>query len=134
MPVYNRLPQAGGNASETALWVNPSPTATMAARTITLSQAATNFKYLKIVYAYQITDQTLTSAIYDMAEASNFVLGKSTARFALGFHTAASNDYGRFGSFTNEDYLSIAFTTSYRADTTATTANNCIPVAIYGVN
>lgn len=120
----------GGTLSETVLWTNPSPTASFAAQTITLSSDINNFKYLKIVYKLSTSNNTESYAIYAVDEFKNMIIGVGYACGAISGRPGGTNLARRLGYASD---TSIRFMDSSGIGVASTDNNGLIPLAIYGM-
>lgn len=56
----------GGTLKETTLWTNSAPTSNFASQTITLSDGISNYKFLKIRYRKNTTENVEHQVLYDV--------------------------------------------------------------------
>lgn len=141
MAVYDCLPHPS-DGNETLLWTNPSPTSGANTFTCALSDLATNYKRIKIVYRTFSSDTFTSEVQYSMENGNNelYVAGTNLPRFAL-TGNGASYGYARFGWFTSQlvnyvsvpNYASISFDNSYRLNNANTLNTSMIPLYIYGI-
>lgn len=129
--------------SYSRLWTNDDPTASYGAMDCTLSEAATAFDALRIVWAYntsagatednwQDEDVNAMAYIYDIRNKRDLIVSGS-AKMNLGATLyAASYAYARRGYFTADD--SVHFTTAYRFNAEGSNTSLLIPLVIDGVN
>lgn len=136
MSIVNGLP-FGGGMSETILWSNSNPTATFAAQTVTLSQPASDFKYLRIVWNRGGNSTTKKeykiSQDYPM-DNKTLNVGEDNSNFGACQRIAEwSSYYGRYAWFPNNNYNSVQFATAYDCNKVGSNNGALIPVAIYGL-
>ena len=126
MPVYSRLPQAGGERA-TALWTNASPTSNFAAQTITLSAAMTDFERIEIVYKYTTTG-TEYHAYFDVTDYT--YTGSYADEFGIISRPGLA---GYMRRLIMASATTISFTTAYRLNNSGSSNAYAIPVAVYGI-
>ncbi len=120
----------GGTLSETVLWTNPTPTASFAARTITLSSDINNFKYLKIVHKLSTSNNTESSVMYAVDDFKNLIINVGYIFGTISGRPSGSNMARRIGY---DSDTSIRFTDSSGIGVSTTDNNSLIPLAIYGM-
>lgn len=117
-----------GGVTKQTLWTNPSPTASFAAQTITLSQPLANFDYIEIVW-HGGRNTTLEKVnIFDVAGLainSNYQFGGRITDDGSG---SQSNVRYVHSSGTN----SLVITTSYRVNAAANGTQYAIPIRVVG--
>lgn len=130
---YVRCSSGGGALSETTLWTNANPTSAMAqGATMPLSQAYTNFNYIKIVYRLSTTNATECSVIYPISEVTASVSGATERR--MGIQAYLTNNYARIiyrPDNATTDSLTISNARQLQGSGTSTT--NLIPTEIIGL-
>lgn len=126
----------------TRLWTNDDPTESHGAMDCTLSEAATAFDALRIVWAYntsagatednwQDEDVNAMAYIYDIRNKRDLIVtGSTKPNIGVVFY-AASYAYARRGYFTDDS--TIHFTTAYRLNTSGANTSLLIPLFIDGV-
>lgn len=98
---------------------------------MTLSQAATDYDYIRIEY-YTFSNEGLVEAVtLKVEDLDGFTGGTNTGVIALGAK-GAQYYYSRLGYF-NSAYTTISWTTSYRAGASNTNNAYCLPKAVYGI-
>lgn len=120
----------GGTLSETVLWTNPSPTASFAGQTITLSSDINNFKYLKIVCKLSTSNNTESSVMYAVDDFKNLIIGVGSLCGGLLGRPGGTNLARRLGYASD---TSIRFMQSGGIGLDYTDNNSLIPLAIYGM-
>lgn len=115
--------------TETTLWTNSSPTTAQAANTtITLSQAMSNFDYLKIKYRYSTSNSEEGYAMYPVSFFRNSPgTGKCVAMIGI---------KGTFAAARRLDYISdtqFSITASVRCGGTDVSTAQLIIVGVYGI-
>ena len=122
----------GGKLEETVLWTNPSPTATFATQTITLSDDMTKYDFLKIEWD-AATDQT-SSADNMIIPVVDFINSRSSATYGPNYTLTSLYNGSTFGRITyyvsdNQIYIESA----YRIKNDSTQNKATIPLKIYGM-
>lgn len=135
---------SGGSAiSFTRLWTNSSPSSSMAQTTVTLAQAASDFPYLRIVWA-RINTAGVTadnwessadsmSIMYDMRNAASLTDTTNRMQVAASCRPGAGY-YSRRGWMTSTACTGITFGQCQRWQQSQTNNALLIPVLIDGVN
>lgn len=127
----------GGKYTETSLWTNPSPTSNFAPQTVTLSDSIGNYKYIKIVYAFDknASGQTnIEDVIYPVDDFRRRTNGSSDWSIVEDF-ASSGYQWTRVSGYVSD--TSISFGNCYRwSGSTAGTAQNqaIIPLEILGLN
>ena len=78
---------------ETTLWTNSSPTSSMSATTITLSQNYTNFDYIKVYAKAKNNENVINTTIFDTSEVTDHAVyfgSKGSSNGRVRFMTASS--------------------------------------------
>lgn len=124
----------------TRLWTNASPTSSFGAQTINLSEAASNYDAVRIVYAYNTGSgvtadnwEGQTDAVSQMYELGSATLDQQSGGYlnmAIAF--GQTNSYARRSWFEN-NYTGIRFATCYRLNASGNSNGNCIPILVDGV-
>ena len=139
---YINKPSTG--ITYTRLWTNDSPTTTRGAFTVTLSEAATNYDALRIVWKYNatanVTEETWSNSsvnaiayYYDIRNKRNIIVS-GTGQLNMGAVLyAQSYAYARRAYFTadNKIYFSNAY--QFQNSGTDTNTSMLIPLFIDGV-
>ena len=126
MPVYSRLPQAGGGRA-TALWTNASPTSNFAAQTITLSASMTDFEQIEVVYKYTTTGNEY-HAYFDTTDYT--YTGSNADEFGI---ISRPGTAGYMRRLTMASTTTITITSAYRLNNSGSSNEYAIPVAVYGI-
>jgi hypothetical protein len=115
----------GGGISATTLWTNPDATVNFGNRDVTLSQAYTNFDYLRISFDWSTSTGSSNQALIPKATLD---ISSSKCTFAFGLDTR--NRWGYASSSTV-----IHFTQAYVRQSAAQTASSVyiIPTKIEGI-
>lgn len=133
----------GGPAiTYTRLWTNASPSASFAAQTVTLSQAGSDFDYIRIVWA-RINTAGVTATnwasssdalahLYDMSHASTLLDATNTLQMGASVRPATGY-YSRRLWYTSSACTSVEFGATTRWATSGTNNALLIPVLIDGV-
>ena len=132
MPVINDLPN-GSTGTETVLWTNSAPTSSFSAQTVTLSDVATNYDRLKIVYYLSDGNQPEGSAEYDMGNAAAYLNTTPNLKMCFGMITSSNYINIRYCHFSSNAYTGLYISAAYRAGSTNSGTNTAIPYQIIGV-
>lgn len=131
---YVRSGNSGGGAmSETTLWTNPNPTSAMAqGATIPLSQAYTDFDYIKIVYRLSTSNATEGSVIYPKDDVTASVSAAAERR--MGIQAYLTNNYARI-IYRPDNVTTNSFTISNarQLQGSGTSTSNLIPIKVIGL-
>ena len=131
MPVYNRLPQAGGERA-TALWTNASPTSNFSAQDVVLSQPANIFTSLRIIWKQSDSMEDEYIVDYDLTNIEGYLGGSQKSRLSFNYY-GDSYHMSRGAYFTDDNYGTIHFYATSRYGASGTNNHGCIPIAIYGI-
>lgn len=131
---------SGGGMTATRLWTNNSPSASFGAQTINLSEAASNFDAVRIVWEYNTSSGVTAdnwegnsgalSTLYELGSAT--LVGNSTV-LQMGAVFTASNWYARKAYFASNAYTSITFSAPTRGGASGTSNTNLIPILVEGI-
>ena len=134
--VLASLKKIGGNGeqyTETVLWTNPSPTASFAGQTVTLSDSIANYKYLKVKACYNggYTNVAVSPLIL-VSEFMTIVPSTRRCTFNIGNSSAGNSYYSRAVQYVSP--TSISFTDDWALKSNNTANTDVIPLEILGIN
>lgn len=127
----------GGRYNETSLWTNSAPTSNFNAQTVILSQGMSNYKYIKIVYAFDKNSSGQTNiedVIYPVDDFRRRTNGSSDWSIVEDF---ASGGYRwtRVSGYISDTSISIGNCYRWSGSTAGTAQNQAIiPLEILGLN
>lgn len=117
-------------AEETTLWTNSSPTSSMSATTLTLSQNLNNFDYIRFEYRFSTSNSASYSviiAVYDviksLATSGNFTIGLMVR----------STSYFRIRRVTYNSSTSLDISLAWDANHAGSSSSEVIPTKIIGL-
>lgn len=134
----------GGGVTYTRLWTNSRPTGTFPEQTVTLSQAASDFTAIRIVWCRWnnsapsdveewASDADCLSMTYGLENISTIV--DATQHIQLGAVTKESSYvYGRRAFFSSTAFTGITFKLANRFGSSGTSNAALVPLLIDGVN
>ncbi|MBO7430407.1 MAG: hypothetical protein J6U56_05275 [Spirochaetia bacterium] len=133
---YSSRPSSGYNYgwnSSTLLWNNGSSTSSFAAQTITLSQAFTNFRYIRIVFNAATSKTTQASIIVTKEDLQNSLWSDNTKPLVSfsGRAPSANAQFTRRIVYVSATQLQI--TDCYQFGAATTNNSSTIPLYIYGL-
>ena len=126
----------GGKYTETSLWTNQSPTSDFAGQSVTLSQSMDDFKYIKIVSAYNKNNLTYTGIeIIPVEELKKAPYPTSTYNvgYFIGSNSTSYN-YARRVYYINNTSMQISSANLVTSGTGGTGNQMAIPLEILGLN
>ena len=117
--------------SETLLWENPSPNATFAAQSVTLSDSISNYDYIRFYFKSGASTTNIRSNIYSVADVKASI--SSGARNQV-CSTACSNS-GNVSArtITYESDTQLAFSAAWSLGGAVSYNQTTIPHSIYGL-
>lgn len=133
---------AASGVAYTRLWTNDTPTASFASQTLALSDSATNYDALRIVWKYSAgtdvtednwsaDDASAIAYIYDIRSKRDLIVsGQRLPNMGAVFY-AASYAYARRAYFSADD--AILFGSALRMNASGSDNNILIPLFIDGV-
>lgn len=108
------------------LWTNPNPTRSFAAQTVTV-QDMSQFNYIAVVHSLTATDPHEDTCFVRRGHGGNMSVVAYDGSYVV----------ARGRSFAYSSNTSLAFETGYhfdqRSDKQGASANDCVPLAIYGI-
>lgn len=128
----------GGKYTETSLWTNPSPTSDFAGgQNVTLSDSISNYKYIKINFAYAAsynTGKCNTSIVISTDDFKDMTYNTNDRRngVSLSCQNTSNTAYSRMAIYISD--TTVRFGTCYQVPTNTTANANCIPLEILGLN
>lgn len=133
---YSSRPSSGYNYgwnSSTLLWSNQSPTSSFTGKTITLSQAFTNFRYIRIVYNAATNKTTQASIIVTREDLQNSSWNDTTVPLVSfsGRNPNSTSQFTRRIIYSSATQLSIS--DAYQLAQNITNNSSTIPLYIYGL-
>ena len=121
----------GSSPVETTLWENSSPTSSMTAQTITLSDDITNYDYLKVEYRQTTSVDTRSTLVFTVNDfIINGVYTEVSPKFTLGLRGSSANQARPICYATN---TTIYLQNCYAIGATNSASVSCIPLKISGV-
>ena len=115
--------------TETTLWTNSSPTSTFAAQTVNLSQAYSNFDYLKFVFRRSTSDSYEAVFVFPKSE---FTSKSRSLTVGISGTTAGSDNIMRNIYQSSGSTSQMKFSTGWSYGNT-NVPGNCIPKSIIGI-
>ena len=131
--VINHLPT--NSESETVLWTNSSPSASFSSQTISLSDVASKYKYLRIYYRFYVNiyDKMYTDFSIDRTVRGTYATRDNGGRFCLALYHWAGYEVCRTFYFTDYNYNQLVISNCTRIGGSATQNDSCVPLKVVGV-
>ena len=128
---FYRCGSGGGTPTETLLWENPSPNATFAAQSVTLSDSISNYDYIHFYFKSGASTNNIRSNIYSVADVKAST--KSGARNNVCSTACSNTGSASARSITYESDTQLAFSSAWSLGNAASYNQTTIPLSIYGI-
>lgn len=120
----------GGGLTETTLWTNSSPTSNMSATTVSLSQAVTNFDYIKFTYRFSTSNSSEYAVILSATDVTKSATTSGNFTIAL---MVRSSSYYRIRRVTYNSSTSLDVSLAWDANHQGSSSSEAIPIKISGL-